>query len=339
MTTLEDRIRTVLASQAEAMDAPDAGPVEQLARVTELQTQRRRPRLFLVAAVAGLVVAAGVALANRGTDDTVANTPAAASTFRFETPTVLLEAESVEVTVAHQVFVPPADVEVAGDPGTPNEYTTLELTWHQHNVEQRIYIYFTSDGTNWWANEIRTYDGNSNAEWIEQQGEFFKSALGSAYVGDLNLPNLKIHNMHLEVFRRPSSCENPTGPLALVANFPTIDSPAGGYGATLSVIDTATCTPVPVSAFTFEYTSDNPAVAELATEQLNVPDCPPNLTRVDVDLVSPGATTIHAVARDQVGNVVGTADMHVTVRPNDATNTIDTGPPPPSVVPEMSTLP
>jgi hypothetical protein len=192
MTIIEDRIRTVLASQASAMDAPDAGPVEQLARVTGLPTQRHRPRLLMVAVVAGLVVAAGVALAHRSTDDTVANTPAAASSFRFETPTVLLEATTVEVTVANQVFVPTADVEVAGDPGTPNEYTTLELTWHQHDVEQRIYIYFTSDGTNWWANEIRTYDGNSNAEWIEQQGEFFKSVLGTAYVGDVDLPNLKI---------------------------------------------------------------------------------------------------------------------------------------------------
>ena len=114
---------------------------------------------------------------------------------------MLLEATTVEVTVADRTFVPPSDVVVDGDPGTPNEYTTLELTWHEHGVEQRIYIYFTSDGTNWWADEIRTYDGNIAAEWIEEHGVFFESPLGSAFVGDLDLPNLKIHGMRLEAFR------------------------------------------------------------------------------------------------------------------------------------------
>ena len=293
----------------------------------------------MVAAVAGLVVATGVALSRRDSGNTVTDSPAAASFFRFETPTVLLEAESVEVTVAHQVFVPAGDLVVAGDPGTADEYTTLELTWHEHDVEQRIYIDFTSDGTSWWANEIRTYDGNVNGEWIEKQGEFFKTLLGTAFVGDLDLPNLKIHNMHLEAFRRPRSCDNPTGPLTLVANFPTIDSAAGGYNATLSVFDTPTCGPVPVSAFTFEYTSDNPAIAAVASPQEVIPDYPPVLTRVGLDLVSPGETTIHAVARDQAGNIVGTADMHVIVRPHDGTNTVDTGPPVPTSLRADATLP
>jgi hypothetical protein len=336
MTMLEDRIRTVLASQAAAMDAPDTGPVEQLARVTELPMARRRPRLLMVAAVAGLVVATGVALSRRDSGDTVTDIPAAASTFRFETPTVLLEAESVEVTVAHQVFVPAGDLVVAGDPGTPNEYTTLELTWHEHDVEQRIYIYFTSDGKSWWANEIRTYDGNANGEWIEKQGEFFKTLLGNAFVGDLDLPNLKIQNMHLEAFRRPSSCNNPTTPLALVSLYPIIDSGVsgvgGGYGATLNVIDTATCSPVPVTAFTFEYTSDNPAVAAVVSQEKTIEGLPATITRVGLDLVAPGETTIHAVARDQAGNVLGTADMHVIVRPN-------AGTPAPTSLPATATLP
>jgi hypothetical protein len=269
----------------------------------------------------------------------VADNPAAGSTFRFETPTVLLEAASVEVTVAGQTFVPTADVLVEGDPGTPNEYTTLELTWHQNDIEQRINIYFSSDGTDWWANEIRTYDGNRNAEWIERPGEYFKSSLGTAYVGNLDLPNLKIHGMHLEAFRRPSSCDNPTTPLALIANFPKIDSAAGGYGATLQVVDTTTCTPVAVSAFTFEYTSDNPAVVAVASRQEKIADYPPKLTRVDLELVAPGSTTVHAVAKDQTGAIVGTADMQVIVRPTDATITLDTGLPLPTSLPTASTSP
>lgn len=330
MTVLEDRIRTVLASQSATMgtsvDEPAAG---QLVPVIELAS-RRRPRLLFSAAAAVLVIGGGVALAQRTTDSPAADQPAAPVTFHFETPTVLLDAASVEVTVAGTTFEPTSGVQIAGDPGTPIAYTTLELTWHQHDVEQRIFIYFTSDGTKWWADEIRTYDGQPNGEWIERRGKFFESPLGTAYTGDLDLPNLKIRGMRLEAFRRPSSCNNPTTPLALVANYPAIDSAAGGYGATLQVVNTATCQPIAVSGFTFEYTSDDPTIAAVADQQLPTPsDYPPDLTRVDLELVSPGTTTIHAVARESSGNVVGTADMYVVVRPADTTIVGDTRPPTP----------
>lgn len=334
MTITEDRIRNVLANQADAMRVPERIASDEFAKVVEFPTPRRHPRLLIATAAAGLLLAAGLAVAQRRTDSPGNNAPSATTTsFHFETPTVLLDAASVEVTVANKTFVPPSDVLVEGDPGIGNESTTLELTWHDQGVEQRISIYFTSDGTNWWATEIRTYDGNANAEWITEQGEYFKSPLGHAFVGDLYLPNLKIHDMHLEAFRRPSACDSPTGPLALIANFPNIDSVAGGYGATLKLVDTTTCLPVAVSNYTFEYQSDDPTVATLSSPQLDIPDYPPTLTRVDLRLMSPGQTVIHVSAKDQAGAVVGTADMHIRVRPGDATITLDTG------VSATSTLP
>jgi hypothetical protein len=319
MTVLEDRISNVLANQAEAMAVPEVRPHEQMARVVELQGPPRRSRVLVATAAAALLVAGVAAISQRRTDSPVADAPADATLLRFETPTVLLEAASVEVTVAGESFVPTVDVVVAGDPGTPNEYTTLELTWHQHGVEQRINIYFASDGTNWWADEIRTYDGEANADWIEQRGEFFKSPLGGAYSGDLDLPNLKIRGMRVQAFRRPSACGNAASPLALVADFPVINAPAGSYGATLQVFDTATCESLGVSGFTFSYVSDDQSVAAPAAEQLDIANYPTTKTRVDLDLVSPGATTIHVIAKDEAGSVVGTADMHVTVLPADAT--------------------
>lgn len=202
MTMIEDRIRDVLSDQAAAMRVPVAMPTDQpLARVTTFPVRQRRSRVLIATAAAGLLIATGVALTQRRADDSAVGTQeSAARAFRFEVPTVLLEAAEVEVTVADRSFVPPSDVVVQGDPGTPNEYTTLELTWHEADIEQRIYIYFTSDGTNWWADEIRTYDGNIAAEWIVEHGVFFESPLGSAFEGDLDLPNLKIHDMRLEAF-------------------------------------------------------------------------------------------------------------------------------------------
>jgi hypothetical protein len=331
MTLTEDRIRNVLENQAAAMRVPESTSSDEYARVIESPAPHRRPRLLVVTAAAGLLLAAGFVVAQRRTDDTATEAPAAATGFHFETPSVLLDAAAVEVTVANKTFVPPTDVLVEGDPEFDNN-TTLELTWHDQGVEQRILIYFTSDETNWWANEIRTYDGNSNAEWISEQGEYFKSPLGRAFVGDFYLPNLQIRDMRLEAFRRPSSCDTPTSPLALIADFPKIDSIAGGYGATLKLVDTATCQPVAVSDYTFDYQSDDPTVATLSSTQLDIPDYPPTLTRVDLDLVAPGQTVIHVVATDQAGAVVGTADMHITVRPADATNTLDTGVPVPTTL-------
>jgi hypothetical protein len=336
MTVTEDRVRTVLANQAAAMRVPDGTSSDEFARVINLPTRPHRPRALMVTAAAGLLLAAGIAVAQRRTDQPATAAPAAAATFHFETPSVVFDAASVEVTVADKSFVPPADVLVEGDPEFDNN-TTLELTWHDQGIEQRILMYFTSDGTNWWATEIRTYDGGINGDWITEQGEYFKSPLGSAFVGDVDLPNLKIRGMQLEAFRRPSSCDNPTSPLALIADYPHINSVAGGYGATLKLVDTTTCQPVAVSNFTFEYQSDNPAIARLFTPQLTIPDYPPTLTRVDLDLVSPGYTVIHVVAKDQAGTVVGSADMQITVRPGDAMITPDTGVDPPTVAPPDAT--
>jgi hypothetical protein len=302
-----------------------------LARVVELPIARRRPHLLVATAAAGLLIATGFAISQRRTDDSVAQVPGAASGFRFETPTVLLEASSIAVTVADQTFVPADDVDVASAPDMPDP--TLELTWHERGIEQRIFVYFTSDGVNWWANEIRTYDGRANAKWIEQRGEFFTSPLGTAYVGDLELPNLTIHGMRLEAFRRPSACDNPTSPLALIADFPTINGPVADFAATLQIVDTTTCQRQAVSAFTFDYRSDDPTVATLKSPQTIIADYEPTRTRVELELLAPGDTTIHATATDQAGAVIGSADMRIHVERGNATGTIDTAVPSPTNLP------
>jgi hypothetical protein len=67
--------------------------------------------------------------------------------------------------------------------------STLELTWIEHGSDMRLYIYFAKDATNWWSYAIRTYDGamNDGTRWIYYSGEFFKSALGTQFQGDVDL--------------------------------------------------------------------------------------------------------------------------------------------------------
>ena len=77
-------------------------------------------------------------------------------------------------------------IRVNSDPGDAN-YSSLELTWFENEVEMRINIYFRADGSSWWADEIRIFDGKEETDWIFFTGEFFKSSLGEKYTGELQI--------------------------------------------------------------------------------------------------------------------------------------------------------
>lgn len=67
--------------------------------------------------------------------------------------------------------------------------STLELEWTENAKDMRLFIYFESDSVNWWSDEIRTYDGamNDGTRWVYYFGEFFKSARGAQFQGDVDL--------------------------------------------------------------------------------------------------------------------------------------------------------
>lgn len=316
-------------------------------QVVELDAFRQRPRrsatsVLVGAAAAVLLVVGGLALLQRG--DQPAPSAAAnggvvagsAKAFSFTTPTVSLSADSISVIDGDRSFSP-TNAQVTSEP-SGDKHATLEITWTEGGAEQRIFMFFTSDGTDWWATEIRTYDtASGEPDWHEPiaTGTFFSTPLGSAYTGDLDLPNLRITGMTLQAFLAPAACEAPTAPIALVADYPNIVAPAGGFGASLQLIDTATCTGLPVASYTFDYTTDDPSVALIAdagwpnngsmpVEATTVPvdQSGPTTTvapyfetraRVSLQLVAPGTTVIHATVRDENGVIVGTADMNVTV--------------------------
>lgn len=337
-----DRIATATPVREPGSFDPDNVPI-----AVDDGHRPRRTGVLLVAAAAVLAatVTGLVAIANRTGDPAASDVtegPTAAAPaghrFQFVTPTVRLDADTVEVITPSGTFVPTADVTVEGDPGMPDEYTTLELTWHER-VEQRINIYFASDGTTWWVSEIRTYDGRDPGDWFEPitTGRMFERPLGTAYTGDIDLPNLHVTGMTLQAFVAPSACQASTGPLAVIADFPKIDgfTPNGGFGATFQIVDTATCTPLPVGDYTFRYTVDDPAVAVITeTEPLGeeLPDPTASTAPVDaatsttrvpfaaikarVGLSFPGtgATTLHVTVTDPSGTVIGTVAVPITVK-------------------------
>ncbi|MES2153764.1 MAG: thrombospondin type 3 repeat-containing protein [bacterium] len=61
-------------------------------------------------------------------------------------------------------------------------YTTIELIWHEHGVEMRFFAYLHSDGSVWWSDEIRVYNGASQgADWLFAYGDFFRTSVGQPY--------------------------------------------------------------------------------------------------------------------------------------------------------------
>jgi len=339
MNTLDDDLRTMLARQAVAMQVPTPIEDRPLVRVAPLAPRDER-RWLLPAAAVVLVVVGGLALANRRTDDSPAGTPAAqapSSTqpFSFATPTVRLAANAIEVVVGADVFIPTAAA-IKSDPGTA-EFTTLELTWLQGGGEQRLSIYFASDGTSWWADSITTYD--ATGEWVNSPAgqRWFTSPLGTPWTGDLDLPNLRITNMTVEAFLRPVSCDNPTSPIAVVAAYPTIDGIAGeglGFGGRIDLIDTATCTPVDPSPYTFTAIVDDPSIAAInepmPTSTITTPGAQPDgseappeqLGRFNLSFLKPGQTTVRVTVTDSAGTVIGTVTTPITLRaPSNVTET------------------
>jgi len=89
---------------------------------------------------------------------------------------------------------------------------TLELEWDENGVEMRCYIYLYANESYWWADEIWTYNGQENdddVDWIYYTGTFFKTSLGTAFTGDVDLKSdeynaykgeIHIKNLTLQAF-------------------------------------------------------------------------------------------------------------------------------------------
>ena len=333
MNALGDDIRTVLHRQSDAMHVPTRPSIDDLTltKVTTLPPHADR-RWLLPAAAALLVAVGGLAIAQTTGEPNQTNSAEqpAATAFSFETPTVRLTAEQIEVLVGNEVSVPVA-TDVDSDPGNA-EYTTLELIWNDGSKEQRLNVSFASDGTSWWASTISTYD--ANGEWIDSRAgqRWFTSPLGQAWTGDLDLPNVRISGMTIEAFLRPASCDNPTSPIAVIAAYPAIDGVAGtGFGGRIDLIDTSSCTAIDPTLYTFTATSADPTVAEVVDQSPVSPttvvgDATAATQPSEAEMFglfnlafrSAGETTIQLTVTDSAGTIIGTVTTPVVVRPPDS---------------------
>ncbi len=155
----------------------------------------------LVVALGGVLVMGYAGLSSQGVGS------GGEHNFNWHTQFASLETDSLSIEAAGRIFRPPADASLQSDPGD-SSYRTLEMEWSEQGLEQRLYIYFAADDTEWWVTGIRTRDGLSPAEWVYYQAPQVRVARGGSYVGDLDLSGsgqngdarLRISNMRLTAF-------------------------------------------------------------------------------------------------------------------------------------------
>jgi hypothetical protein len=106
----------------------------------------------------------------------------------WTTPVVDLAADDLWLEVGGRTLAPPPDrdLTVRSDPGTPTSWT-LEVTWQQGQVEQRINLYFAADDAEWRIDGARIYDGGVPGDWLDSSGVVARAPLGTVFSGDLDI--------------------------------------------------------------------------------------------------------------------------------------------------------
>jgi hypothetical protein len=291
--------------------------------VTEPIRRRLRRRRMATGVLTVLVLASGIGTAvlqqRRGrswaivemSGATVAEDRAPVRGFvhNWRTKTVAFAAQELRIHAGGHVFTAQVgDVRVDSDPGW-SEYTTLEVTWREHDVLMRLNMYFRSDGTDWWIDEVRTYNGRPKPDWIRFDGRYGRVPRGMAFAGDLRLGEgdgmLEIRGLRLQAFAPAVPCE-PSGtdyrvyPLGDDRMAVTTSPRIASYSIPVKLVDTA-CGPVEdLSPFSFTWTLGDPALAHLGT---NGPCAPGSDT---------GGCIPYLVALKPVA--VGETDLRVEVR-------------------------
>lgn len=139
------------------------------------------------------------------------------------TNAVSLAAQNFYIRIGNTYFVAVRNgYTLHSDPGDGTR-KTLEVTWNEFNpaindtVEMRMFMYFKTDGLYWWSDEIRTYNGNKQGDWIyykpvSQDKPFFKTLNGLTYTGSeiisstpIGQGTILLQNMKLNPFF-PSYC-------------------------------------------------------------------------------------------------------------------------------------
>ena len=107
--------------------------------------------------------------------------------------------------------------------------------------------------------------------------------------------------------------------MALVANYPKIESvatPNGGYTATVTLVDTATCAPASTTGVNAVVSSDDPNVAPVQISEPQPTESSTGIIRFGMNLPNAGTTTVHVAVYDKATDaLIDQVDIPVIVTP------------------------
>jgi hypothetical protein len=147
----------------------------------------------------------------------------------WETPVVHLGADELDLEAnGRTVHGETTAMRIDGDPGGLTRWT-LEVTWLEAGVQQRINLYFKSDGAQWWIDDLQAYDGVApDPKWanfppgrraVTPMGGVFRGDLVAAGKGRTGAVNLRILGVVLAVTPQPSFTD-PVGGATRVGSDP-----------------------------------------------------------------------------------------------------------------------
>lgn len=226
---------------------------------------------------------------------------------------VTLSADDFRLETAGQTFLAQsADIKLHSDPGTPNEYTTLEATWTEHGARISLYIYFASNGKDWWASEFALFDVLPEGREVRSDQQAFRRPLGQAFVGDFDLSfpeqnaRLLLRGLRVQAFIPPPICQSPIASYAFEILSPTIEMPVGLTSGVSATLRDANCKAV-TSDFRLVWSVDDPTIVSLS---------PASVGRVYLDFLAQGKTTLRVKAKRFEDDVeVASVTMEVIVGP------------------------
>jgi hypothetical protein len=147
----------------------------------------------------------------------------------WKTEVATLTAREFSITAGGRTFLAATPkIDIHSDQGTET-YRTLEATWYENDLEMRLNLYFGSDASSSWVDEVRIYNGAQQGDWLVAEGPFFKTPIGAAWTGDqditLNGPGGpgRLHLAGLTVDNRVSTnIGKPAGPITDPKDGPVI---------------------------------------------------------------------------------------------------------------------
>ena len=186
---------------------------------------------LLAAALVGATLGVGALLngSNEPLTNLNANEPPQAAIegkrIRWETEVVRLGADAVRIDAnGKSLHAETANMKVHSDPGSLTAWS-LEVTWFEADLEQRLNFYFNADRTSWWIEGLQVYDNvRPDPDWASfPRGPHFRTLLGQAFTGDIDLlgagragpVRLRIDGAVLAVAPQPSFVEPLGGGIAL----------------------------------------------------------------------------------------------------------------------------